>query len=135
MYELKTKVNNADVHAFLSGIENIRRREDSFFLLDMMREISGVEPKMWGDSIVGFGSWHYRYASGQEGDTARIGFSPRKTSLSIYVLNAYEGPEPLLERLGKHKAGVSCLYVNKLSDVDLDVLRELVRKAWGDGAD
>lgn len=132
MYELKTRENDADVDAFITGIENTRRREDSRILLEMMREISGVEPKMWGDSIVGFGNWHYKYASGQEGDTARIGFSPRKTSLSIYVLNSYEGPEPLLEKLGKHKAGVACLYVNKLADVDLEVLWALVQKAWAE---
>ena len=116
--------------AFLESIEHPQRKADGFALLEMMREVSGVEPAMWGSSIVGFGSMHYKYESGQEGDCARMGFSPRKTNLSLYVLNSYLGEEPLLSKLGKHKTGVSCLYINKLADVDPSILKELIQKAW-----
>ena len=96
----------------------------------MMQEVSGEEPAMWGPSIVGFGSMHYKYEGCQEGDCARIGFSPRKSNLSLYVLNSYLGEEPLLQKLGKHKTGVACLYINKPADFDLGVLKEIIQKAW-----
>ena len=108
-------------------MENERRREDSFVVLEMMKRLTGEEPTMWGSSIVGFGSYHYRYASGREGNWPRIGFSPRKQSLTIYVMPGFSRYDDLLSRLGKHRTGKSCLYVNKLADVDMDVLEELMR--------
>ena len=93
----------------------------------MMERLSGYPPVMWGPSIVGFGSYHYRYDSGREGDAARIGFSPRSTSLVLYLVDGYEGKEAQLARLGKHKTGVSCLHINKLSDVDEGVLEDMIR--------
>lgn len=129
MAELKTKKNDASVEGFLAGVDNQRRREDSFVVLEMMKRLTGEEPKMWGSSIVGFGSYHYRYASGREGDWPRIGFSPRKQSLTIYVMPGFSNYDDLLSRLGKHRTGKSCLYVNKLADVDMDVLEQLVRSS------
>ena len=129
-YELKTKQNDMDVKTFLASVEHPVRREDGHVLYDMMGEITGETPRMWGDSLVGYGTYHYKSSSGQEGDWPLIGFSPRKANLSLYVLNAYGEPEPLLEKLGKHKKGVGCLYINKLADVDLEVLRQLIKNAW-----
>ena len=127
MAELKTKLNDASVEGFLAAVENDRRRQDSFAVLDLMKRVTGEEPKMWGTSIVGFGSYRYRYASGREGDWPRTGFSPRKQSLTIYVMPGFSQYDDLLARLGKHRTGKSCLYVNKLADVDMDVLEELIR--------
>ncbi len=129
MAELKTKKNDASVEGFLTGVENERRREDSFVVLEMMKRVTGEEPTMWGTSIVGFGSYHYRYASGREGDWPRIGFSPRKQSLTLYVMPGFSNYDDLLSRLGKHRTGKSCLYVNKLADVDMDVLEQLIRSS------
>ena len=126
MSELKTQVTDASVEAFLEAVESSRRREDAFTLLDIFREVTGEEPKMWGDSIVGFGSYHYVYKSGRTGDWMRTGFSPRKQNLSIYIMPGFRKFERLLHRLGKHKLGRSCLYINKLSDVDEQVLRALI---------
>ena len=126
MSELKTQVTDASVEAFLEAVESSRRREDAFTLLDIFREVTGEEPKMWGDSIVGFGSYHYVYKSGRTGDWMRTGFSPRKQNLSIYIMPGFRKFERLLNRLGKHKLGRSCLYINKLSDVDEQVLRALI---------
>lgn len=125
MYELKTKVNDASVLDFLNGVENKKRKEDSLVILDVMSELTGEEPKMWGKSIVGFGSYHYQ-GKVQEGEWMRIGFSPRKASLTLYLMNGYEESEVLLGKLGKHKLGKSCLYINKLEDVKMDVLKELI---------
>ena len=129
MAELKTKKNDASVEGFLTGVENERRREDSLVVLEMMKRVTGEEPTMWGSSIVGFGSYHYRYASGREGDWPRIGFSPRKQSLTLYVMPGFSNYDDLLSRLGKHRTGKSCLYVNKLADVDMDVLEQLIRSS------
>lgn len=126
MAELKTQKNEGDVEAFLNNVENKRRREDSFVVLDLMKDVTGDEPKMWGTSIIGFGSYRYKYASGRENDWFLTGFSPRKTSLTLYIMPGFERYDELLGQLGKHKIGKSCLYVNKLDDVDMDVLRELV---------
>ena len=129
MAELKTKKNDASVEGFLTGVGNERRRADSFVVLEMMKRITGEEPTMWGSSIVGFGSYHFRYASGREGDWPRIGFSPRKQSLTLYVMPGFSNYDDLLSRLGKHRTGKSCLYVNKLADVDMDVLEQLIRSS------
>ncbi len=127
MSDLKTRPTDASVEAFIDAVEHPRRREDARTLLELMHRVTGEEPVMWGPSIVGYGSYHYRYASGQEADWPVVGFSPRKQNLSIYIMTGFEASDELLSRLGKHKTGKSCLYVNKLADVDLDVLEALVR--------
>ena len=129
-YELKTKVNDADVIAFLESVDDPKRKEDSLAMLDIMSEITGEEPKMWGKSIVGFGSYHYVYASGQEGDWMAIGFSPRKQSLTLYIMSGFKAYDELMAKLGKYKTGKSCLYIKKLEDVDMDVLRKLIKGSF-----
>jgi hypothetical protein len=129
MSQLKTQKNDASVEKFLNSVENDKQREDSFVVLDLMREITGEEPNMWGTSIVGFGSYHYKYASGREGDWMQVGFSPRKQNLTLYIVDGFKNYEMLLDKLGKHKIGKSCLYINKLEDVDQEVLRELVKQS------
>jgi len=129
MTELKTKPNDQSVQAFLNSVAHEKKREDSHTILKLMQEVTGEEPKMWGDSIVGFGTYHYRYASGREGDMPLTGFSPRKQNLTLYILSGFDDYDDLLGRLGKFKTGKSCLYVNKLEDIDLKVLRELVRQS------
>lgn len=125
----KTRETAASVEEFLNGIENRTRREDGLAMLDLMREVTGEEARMWGSSIVGFGSYHYVYESGREGDAMLTGFSPRKQNLAIYVMPGFSAYDSLLDKLGKHKTGKSCLYINKLADVDLKVLRTLVRRS------
>ena len=127
MSDPKTRPTDASVEAFIDAVDHPRRREDARTLLVLMQRVTGEEPVMWGPSIVGYGSYHYRYASGQEADWPIAGFSPRRPNLSIYIMTGFEACGELLSRLGKHKIGKSCLYVNKLSDVDLDVLETLVR--------
>jgi hypothetical protein len=127
--ELKTQKNDASVEAFLGGVADEKKRQDSFAILDLMREVTGEEPAMWGDSIVGFGSYHYKYASGREGEWFLSGFSPRKRNLTLYIMSGFDEYEPLLARLGKYKTGKSCLYINKLEDVDQETLRDLVRES------
>lgn len=129
MSELKTRPTDDSVEAFLNSVEDDQKREDAFALLRLMREATGEEAVMWGDSIVGFGSYHYRYASGREGDWFLAGFSPRKRNLTLYIMAGFDEYDDLLERLGKFKTGKSCLYLNRLSDVDDQVLRELVRRS------
>lgn len=129
MSELKTQPTGDSVEVFLNNIANAQRREDCFTVLELMREVTGEEPRMWGDSIVGFGQYHYKYASGREGDWFRVGFAPRKRNLTLYLNYGFDEPAELLERLGKYKTGAACLYVNKLQDVDLEVLREIVKRA------
>lgn len=126
MYELKTKVNDKNVLEFLHSVENEKRREDSLKILDLMTELTTEMPKMWGDSIIGFGAYHYKYKSGQEGDWMKIGFSPRKQNLTLYIMNGYDRYEDLLSKLGKHKLGKSCLYINKLDDINIEVLKTLI---------
>lgn len=129
MSKRKTTQNEADVSAFLDAVKNPRRRADARQLLDLMQAVTGEPPKMWGTSIVGFGKYHYRYASGREGDSLMVGFSPRKQNLAIYIMPGFADFGELLGRLGKFRTGKSCLYVNKLDDVDLGLLEELVRKS------
>lgn len=130
-----TQPTDVEPAAFVDAVEHPTRRADAQVLLDLMQEISGEEPRMWGDSIVGFGTYHYRYASGREGDWMRIGFSPRKSSLALYGLQSAPHAQALLAKLGKHKTGVGCVYVNKLADVDDEVLRALVASAWENSVD
>ena len=127
MAELKTKKNDASVDDFISSISDDRRRQDCVAVLEMMREVTGEEPKMWGDSIVGFGSYHYEYASGRDGDWFLAGFSPRKQNLTLYIMSGFPEHEALMAKLGKHKTGRSCLYIKKLDDIHLPTLRELVK--------
>jgi hypothetical protein len=124
--ELKTKPTGASVEAFVQGIADETRRQDCTTLLGLMRRVTGAEPAMWGTSIVGFGSYHYRYASGREGDWFVTGFSPRKRDLTLYIMAGFSDHDDLLERLGPHKTGKSCLYVKRLADLDLEVLETLV---------
>lgn len=129
MAELKTKRNAGDVEAFLSSVPDERKREDSFTILDLMQQATGKEPEMWGDSIIGFGSYHYKYKSGREGDWFLTGFSPRKQNLTLYIMSGFDEYDQLLSKLGKHSTGKSCLYIKKVEDVDVDVLKELVQKS------
>lgn len=129
MAELKTKPTGADVTAFLNGVADEQKRRDCFTLVEIMREATGAEPEMWGDSIVGFGSQHYRYASGREGDWPITGFSPRKQNLTLYLTYGFEQYGDLLAKLGKHSTGKACLYVKRLSDVDMPTLREMVNRS------
>lgn len=129
MAELKTKPTDASVERFLDGVEDERKRADAYALLELMGRAAGAQPKMWGDSIVGFGSYHYTYASGREGDWMLTGFSPRKQNLTLYIMDGFDEYDKLLAKLGKHKLGKSCLYINKLEDVDRDVLKQLIKKS------
>ncbi len=130
MADLKTKKNEARVEGFLKSVENEKRREDSFLVLDLMKEVTGENPTMWGTSIVGFGSYHYKGASGREGDWMKVGFSPRKQNMTLYIMDGFGSYDSLLQKLGKYKTGKSCLYINKLEDVDQTVLRELVKQSF-----
>ena len=128
MAEIKTKPTNAAVDAFIAAVDKPVRRADAAALREMMERVTGEPATMWGPSIIGFGSYHYRYASGHEGDACRVGFSPRAANLVLYV-GGFEEYESLLGRLGKHKTSKACLYVNKLADVDTGVLEEIVRRS------
>ncbi len=126
MSDLKTQKTKASVSAFLNAIEDDQQRKDAKTIAKIMKEVTGTVPAMWGPSIVGFGSYHYKGASGREGDWLRTGFSPRKQNLSLHIMDGFEGRGALLKKLGKHKTGRSCLYVKRLEDVDVDVLRQLM---------
>jgi len=129
MAELKTKQNDQSVEAFLNRVEEERKRQDSFIILELMEQVTGEKPTMWGDSIIGFGNYHYRYGSGREGDWFLTGFSPRKQNLTLYIMLGFQEYDELLMRLGKHKTGKACLYINKVADIDLPTLKELVRQS------
>ena len=126
MAELKTKENDQSVETFLAGIEDAQKQQDCRTLVAIMQEATGAAPRMWGDAIVGFGHYHYKYASGREGDWFLTGFSPRKQNLTLYIMAGFDNYDALLARLGKHSIGKSCLYVKRLADVDMPVLTELV---------
>jgi hypothetical protein len=130
MAEVKTKENNRSVDDFLNVIDNDQKRNDCFELLKIMTETTKEPPKMWGDSIVGFGSYHYKYDSGHEGDSCLTGFSPRKQNISVYIMKGFEKREELLQKLGKHKTGSACLYINKLGDVNTTVLKALIKESF-----
>jgi hypothetical protein len=129
MAELKTKPTDQSVDDFLKGVSDERRRQDCYAILEFMKKATGAEPKMWGGSIVGFGAYHYKYASGREGDWFLTGFSPRKQNLTLYIMAGFGEYDELLAKLGKHKTGKACLYINKLADVDVSVLQELIAKS------
>lgn len=130
MAELKTKVNETSVIDYLNTIEDDQKRADAFRLSRIMEECTGHAPKKWGDSIVGFGMYHYVYATGSEGDWPAVGFSPRKQNLTVYIMAGFDRYDELMAKLGKHKTGKSCLYLKRLSDVDTDVLRELITLSY-----
>lgn len=130
MAELKTQKNTASVEEFLAAVANEGRREDARAVLKLMQKITGKKPCMWGPSIVGFDQYHYRYASGHEGDMCMIGFSPRASALTLYVLPGFDDKQELLQQLGKHKTGKGCLYISKLADVDMKVLEKIIRAAY-----
>jgi len=130
MAELKTKLNKASVEKFLNSVKDNQKREDSFKILEIMKKITKEEPKMWGPSIVGFGSYHYKYASGHEGDMCIAGFSPRKESLTIYILPGFDKYDSLMKKLGKYKTGKSCLYIKKLEDVDTKILEKFILSSF-----
>ena len=129
MADLKTKPTGKSVEDFLNSVENEKMREDSFTVLELMKDVTGDEPKMWGESIIGFGSYHYKYASGREGEWMLVGFSPRKQNLTLYIMSGFDEYQTLLGDLGKYKTGKSCLYINKIEDVDQATLRELVKQS------
>ncbi len=124
-----TRPTSLSVQEFIDAVENKTRRNDSYILLELLQKITGHPPVLWGNSLIGFGSYHYKYDTGREGDMLMAGFSPRKQNLAIYNTGHQRYPE-LLEKLGKHKTGKSCLYINRLSDVDLDVLTELIKTGY-----
>lgn len=127
MVELKTKPTDQNVKAFLEGIPDQQKREDCQVLMALMGEATGAKAEMWGDSIVGFDRYRYQYASGHKGEYFLAGFSPRKQNLTLYIMSGFDQYESLMARLGKHSTGKSCLYIKRLADVDVDVLKELVR--------
>jgi hypothetical protein len=133
--EIKTKPTAASVEDFLNAITDEQKRKDSFVILEMMKKASGEEPKMWGGSIIGFGNKRYKSpATGREVDWLRIGFSPRKANLSLYLLPGIKEHAAALEKLGKHKTGVGCLYINKLSDIDIKVLKGMIESSLKAGS-
>lgn len=129
MSELKTRPTRASVARFIGSIEDERQRKDAKRIDQIMRSVTGSNPVLWGSSLVGYGRYDYRYASGREGSWFLTGFSPRKRNLVIYVMSGFSTEPALMRRLGRHKTGRSCLYLRKLDDVDLDVLTELVRRS------
>ncbi|WP_421378535.1 DUF1801 domain-containing protein [Bacillus salacetis] len=129
MYELKTKENDSSVIEFIESVESQKKREDAYKLLDIFTETTGDEAKMWGTSIIGFGSYHYKYKTGHEGDAPLVGFSPRKAKISLYFATGDPDREKLLEDFGKHTSGKACVYINKLADIDVEVLKELIHQS------
>lgn len=126
MAELKTKLTTEKPADFLNTLTDKTKQQDSFTLLALMQEITGQAPKMWGSSIIGFGSYGYEYKSGQAGEWFLTGFSPRKQNLTLYLMSGFTPLEPLLQKLGKYKTSKGCLYIKKLADVNVDVLREII---------
>lgn len=126
MAELKAKPNDQDIEAFLNSVEDEGKRQACFTVKEIMEDVTEAEARMWGDSIVGFGTYRYKYASGREGEWMLTGFSPRKRNLTLYIMSGFDEYDLLLDKLGKYSTGKSCLYIKKIEDVDLDVLRELV---------
>lgn len=129
MAQLKTQKNDASVEEFLNTVENEKKRKDSFAVLNLMREVSGDEPSMWGTDIVGFGTYRYKYASGRDAEWFLTGFAPRKRNLTLYIMSGFDEYDSLLSKLGKYRTGKACLYINKLEDVNLETLRELVTRS------
>lgn len=129
MAENKTQPTGQSVESFINALEDQQKTADSYSLIELMKDVTGCEPKMWGPSIIGFDQYHYKYESGREGNFLKVGFSPRKRELSIYLMCSFDKNEELMKKLGKHRTGKSCLYVKKLKDIDMDVLKELVEES------
>ncbi|WP_369899650.1 DUF1801 domain-containing protein [Bacillus manliponensis] len=129
MYKLKTTENDNSVIEFIETVDSVKKREDAYQLLDIFTETTGYQAKMWGPSIIGFGSYHYKYASGHEGDAPLVGFSPRKAKISLYFAPGDPHREELLKSFGKHTSGKACIYINKIADIDVDVLKELINQS------
>lgn len=129
MYELKTKETDASVLEFIENIESERKKADAYRLLDIFTEVSGCEPKMWGPTMIGFGSYRYIYPSGHSGEAFLAGFSPRKAKISLYFATGDSERDHLLVNLGKHTAGKACVYINKVDDIDVEVLKELIAQS------
>lgn len=136
MAQSKTVPTKVSVDQFIAGVEPAAKREDAMVLDALFRKVTGEEPQMWGPTIIGYGRYHYRYETGREGDSMRAGFSPRKAKHSLYLMGRYcdeatgRKVDALLEKMGRHKTGASCVYLNKLADIDLDVLEEIVGLCW-----
>ncbi|MBT8136360.1 MAG: DUF1801 domain-containing protein [Gammaproteobacteria bacterium] len=130
MAENKTKPTSASVEKFIAGLDNARRKTDALEVLKLYKDVTGLAPVMWGPSIIGFGLHHYQYDSGREGAVPAAGFSPRKSNLVFYVGDKFKGAQGLYAKLGKHRKSVACLYVNKLADIDLSVLRDIVARDY-----
>ena len=127
MAKNKTTETESSVTDFINNfVDNEAKRNDAFELIEIMNKVTGFEPKMWGPSIIGFGSYHYKYASGHEGDAPLVGFSPRKTAISLYIYFSTENKEELLSKFGKHKAAKGCIYINKLADIDIEILKIMI---------
>lgn len=129
MGENKTKPTDQSVKTFIDSLEDQQKKADSYSLIDLMKKVTGCEPKMWGPSIIGFDQYHYKYESGREGDFLKVGFSPRKRELSIYIMSGFTRHDKLMQKLGKYRTGKSCLYVKILEDINMDVLRDLVQES------
>ncbi len=125
----KTQPTSASVEKFLESVKDDRRREDAFAVLKLMKQVTKLEPVMWGESMVGFGTYHYKYATGREGDYFLTGFSPRVTNLTIYIMSGFKPYSELMEKMGKCKTSSSCLYIKKLEDIDLAVLKKLIKQS------
>lgn len=129
MYELKTKENDHSVISFIESVESPKKRDDAYKLLDIFTDTTGYQAKMWGPSIIGFGSYHYKYESGHEGDAPLVGFSPRKARISLYFATGDTEREALLKDFGKHTSGKACVYINKVDDIDTEVLKALIHQS------
>lgn len=129
MYELKTKENDKSVMEFIEKVDSKSKREDALRLVDIFTETTGYQAKMWGESIIGFGAYHYKYKSGHEGDAPLVGFSPRKAKISLYFATGDTQRENLLTEFGKHTTGKACVYINKVADIDVDVLKALINQS------
>lgn len=129
MAKNKTTETNDSVAGFINSVEDETKRTDSFQIIELFKKQTGYEPKLWGTSIVGFGSYHYKYASGHEGDAPLTGFSPRKDSIALYFPAVFERKEELLQQFGKHKTGKGCIYIKKLADVNQEVFKEIITSA------
>ena len=130
MAKQKTKPTEYNVDQYIAEIPNEKKQADSLVILELMKRITGLEPKMWGSSIIGFGDYHYQYESGHQGDAPLLCFAPRKQKLVLYILTNFPEQEVLLQQLGKYKTGKICLYLNKLADVDLEILEKMIVAAW-----
>ncbi|WP_234570719.1 DUF1801 domain-containing protein [Rhodohalobacter sp. 614A] len=129
MAENKTQPTDQSVKSFIEALDDQQKIADSYSLVKLMKEVTGCDPKMWGPSIIGFDQYYYKYESGREGNMLKAGFSPRKREFSIYIMSGFKRQEELLQKLGKHRTGKACLYVKKLDDIDMDILREMVEES------